>query len=89
MKKFTKIALALFVAFTASYGVYTSQQKTELSEVALSNIEALAHGEDNCHYQNGVTNIQLEPTMWNTTLHRYYDCCAIQVDGYDYDSKCN
>lgn len=40
-----KTTLALIVALTAGYGVYTSQQKSELSELALANVEALANGE--------------------------------------------
>lgn len=45
MNRITKTALALVVALTAGYGVYTSQQKSELSELALANIEALADNE--------------------------------------------
>lgn len=40
MKQITKTALALVVALSAGYGVYTSQQKSELSELALANVEA-------------------------------------------------
>lgn len=45
MRNITKTALALVVSLTAGYGVYTSQQKSELSELALANVEALANGE--------------------------------------------
>ncbi len=45
MKQMTKTALALVVALSAGYGVYTSQQKSELSELALANVEALAQSE--------------------------------------------
>ena len=45
MKKITLTALVLVVALTVGYGVYTSQQKFELSELALANIEALADNE--------------------------------------------
>lgn len=48
MKKLTETALVLVVALIAGYGVYTSQQKSELSELALANIEALAQSESNC-----------------------------------------
>lgn len=89
MTNIKKTALALVVSLAAGYGVYTSQQKSELSELALANVEALANGESNCHYENGVTNIQINPSTWHTTLHRYYDCCAVQIDGYDYESQCN
>lgn len=53
MRNITKTALALVVSLTAGYGVYTSQQKSELSELALANIEALAgnewDGDNECH----------------------------------------
>lgn len=45
MKNFKKTTLALVVTLATGYGVYTSQQKPELSELALANIEALANGE--------------------------------------------
>ena len=45
MKNFKKTALALVVTLVAGYGVYTSQQKSELSELVLANIEALADNE--------------------------------------------
>lgn len=47
MRKALKSAMVLAVALTAGYGVYTSQQETELSELALANVEALANGESN------------------------------------------
>lgn len=40
-----KTALALVIVLVAGYGVYASQQKTELSKLALANVEALANGE--------------------------------------------
>ena len=46
MKNFKKTTLALVVTLATGYGVYTSQQKPELSELALANIEALANGEN-------------------------------------------
>lgn len=45
MTNIKKTALALVVSLAAGYGVYASQQKTELSELALANVEALANGE--------------------------------------------
>lgn len=41
MNKTIKTTLALVIALSTGYGVYTSQQKSELSELALANIEAL------------------------------------------------
>ena len=45
MRNIKETALALVIALAAGYGVYASQQKTELSELALANVEALANGE--------------------------------------------
>lgn len=51
MKNFKKTALALVVTLVAGYGVYTSQQKSELSELVLANIEALAQNESGDYSQ--------------------------------------
>ncbi|WP_237038564.1 NVEALA domain-containing protein [Phocaeicola faecalis] len=48
MKKIIRVAFAATFACIAGYGVYTSQQEMELSELALANIEALAQSESNC-----------------------------------------
>ena len=53
MKQMTKTALALVVALSAGYGVYTSQQKSKLSELALANVEALADDGENPMCENG------------------------------------
>jgi hypothetical protein len=45
MTNIKKIALALVITLAVGYGVYASQQKSELSELALANVEALANGE--------------------------------------------
>ena len=41
------IKVAFVAAFTSipNYGVYTSQQKVEMSDLAMANVEALANGE--------------------------------------------
>ena len=89
MKK-TLITLTLAGALFTGYSVYESQKEKGLTDAALANVEALAQLEGNeCHYSNGVTNIQLDPSFWHTKLHHYYDCCAIQVDGYNHDGECN
>lgn len=51
MKNFKRTALALVVTLVAGYGVYTSQQKSELSELVLANIEALAQNESGDYSQ--------------------------------------
>lgn len=43
MTNIKKIALALVITLAVGYGVYASQQKSELSELALANVEALAN----------------------------------------------
>lgn len=40
MKKPVKLILMLVVALTGGYSAYTSQQKHELSDFALANVEA-------------------------------------------------
>ena len=40
-----KAALFAEFAFVASYGVYTSQKETSMSELAMENVEALAQSE--------------------------------------------
>ncbi len=87
-----KITLVAAVALASAVNVFNANKSEILSEIALANVEALAEDEGtldkDCHYVNGVTNIQLEESFWNDTLHRYYDCCGVQVDGYDYDENC-
>lgn len=45
MKKIIRVAFAATFACIAGYGVYTSQQESGLSELALANVEALAQNE--------------------------------------------
>ena len=45
-KNFIKAAFVAAFASIAGYGVYTSQQKVEMSDLAMANVEALANGED-------------------------------------------
>ena len=45
-KNFIKVAFVAAFASIAGYGVYTSQQKVEMSDLAMANVEALANGED-------------------------------------------
>ena len=43
-KNFIKVAFVAAFASIAGYGVYTSQQKVEMSDLAKANVEALALG---------------------------------------------
>lgn len=90
MRKVILFALVGIALFVASYGVYETQSRDNtLSDILLANVEALTALEgDNCHYINGVTGIDKEKFWAWETLHHYYDCCAIQIDGYSYDEKC-
>ncbi len=89
MKKFFG-TMAVAAALFAGYSAFEVQNTNTLSNVALANVEALANDENllACHYINGVTNIQLESSFWHRTEHLYYDCCAVQYKGYDYDKRC-
>ena len=90
--KHIKATLVAVVALMGGIHVFNAQKSESLSDIALANVEALANDEGtldkDCHYVNGVTNIQLAESFWHDTKHRYYDCCGTQVDGYDYDDKC-
>lgn len=44
-KSILKIVFASAFALVASYSVYASQQKVEMSDLAMANVEALASGE--------------------------------------------
>ena len=83
------VAFVAAIALFAGINVFNAQKTVTLSDIAMENVEALASMENvDCHYVNGVTNIQLEPSTWHTTKRRYYDCCMVQVDGYHYKDKC-
>lgn len=45
-KNILKLVFASVSALVAGYSVYASQQKVEMSDLALANVEALASGED-------------------------------------------
>ncbi len=45
-KNFIKVAFVAAFASIAGYGVYTSQQKVEMSDLAKADVEALANDED-------------------------------------------
>ena len=88
-KNILKVAFVAAIALVSGINVFNFQKTENLSDVALANVEALANMEGmDCHYVNGVTNIQLEPNIWHSTKKRYYDCCAVQVDGYHYKDEC-
>ena len=51
MKRTFKMALIASLAVGGSYVLYGSQNKEELSDLALSNVEALTLGTKDCMYQ--------------------------------------
>lgn len=55
-KKILKIVFASAFALVASYSVYTLQQKVELSDLAMVNVEALASSEKGCISKNDKNN---------------------------------
>ena len=57
-KKILKVVFVSAFALVAGYSVYASQQKVEMSDLAMANIEALASGEtakctDSCKEWSG------------------------------------
>lgn len=54
-KNILKIVFASAFALVAGYGVYVSQQKVELSDLAMANVEALAHNEATGAHNHGPT----------------------------------
>lgn len=52
-KNILKVAFVAAFAMMAGYGVYTTQTETNLSDLALDNVEALASGEENPMCPNG------------------------------------
>lgn len=57
MKKFVRLAFVVVVTAFAGYGVYFSQKKNLVSDLALANIMALASGEHDFNdYDEKVTN---------------------------------
>ena len=45
-KKILKVVFVSAFALVAGYSVYASQQKVEMSDLAMANVEALASGEN-------------------------------------------
>lgn len=75
MKNRLKIIITIVVAI-AGYGIYQTQtEKNTMSEIAMTNVEALATGEngDDCHYVNGYSSFGENPGG-------SYDCCKIWVN---------
>lgn len=77
MKRTFKMALIASLAVGGSYVLYGSQNKEELSDLALSNVEALTLGTKDCMYQRNSRCYELvvgppgEPVIIETSMgHR-------------------
>lgn len=49
-KRILKIVFASAFALVAGYSVYASQQKVEMTDLSMTNVEALANGEVDISY---------------------------------------
>lgn len=86
MKKFFG-TMAVAAALFAGYSAYEAQNRNELSDVALANVEALANNSENpCTYKNGFKK-------WNTSglfgEIQFYDCCKVLRTGYSPSGNCD
>lgn len=79
-KNFIRTAFVAVFALMAGYSVYTSQQKSEMSDLALANVEALAGGEsgtnttwscrgsvNKCHAKCGLCGTEIGPSKGTLT----------------------
>lgn len=79
-KNFLKHGFAAAFALVAGYGVYASQQKAEMSDLAIANVEALANGEsgtnttwsckgsaNKCHAKCGLCGTEIGPSKGTLT----------------------
>ena len=68
MKRTLKMALIASLAVGGSYVLYGSQNKEELSDLALSNVEALTLGTKDCMYQRNSRCYELVVYIRNPSL---------------------
>lgn len=85
-KNIVKATFVVAIAIIAGYNVYTSQQKVEMSDLAMSNVEALANGESDCHNTNGYKDWDTE--SWFGNKKEFYDCCNVLRSGYSPSGNC-
>lgn len=62
-KNFLKYGFVAAFALVAGYGVYASQQKVEMSDLAMANVEALAQGESSEEFTSKTCCI----AVWDNT----------------------
>ena len=79
-KNFLKHGFAAAFALVAGYGVYASQQKVEMSDLAIANVEALASGEIDVNTSYGYGLRDCKDSDGNLTgkrceLTHPYDTC--------------
>lgn len=79
-KNFFKYGFVAAFALVAGYGVYASQQKVEMSDLAKANVEALANGEsgtnttwsckgsvNKCYTKCGLCGTEIDPSKGTLT----------------------
>ncbi len=79
-KNFIKAAFVAAFASIAGYGVYTSQQKVEMSDLAKANVEALALGESEDVYCCGNYGICMKVMDMNGNI--------IEIKGIKFTAPC-
>ena len=77
MKRTFKMALIASLAVGGSYVLYGSQNKEELSDLALSNVEALTLGTKDCMYQR---NSRCYELVVGPVSYTHLDVYKRQVD---------
>lgn len=79
--------MAVAAALFAGYSAYETQNRNELSDVALANVEALANNSEKpCTNNNGYK--QWKPNGIFNKLE-FYDCCEVLRTGYSPSGNCN
>ena len=85
-----KISMIAAFALVAGYSVYQSQQKEQMSDIALENVEALADGEVS---ENGYKCYSVyTPADWFHSDQVFIDCyTCTQKKGRNFDlmDRCN
>lgn len=90
MKKKLFGTMVVVAAMFAGYNVYDAQNESELTGVALANVEALASNENNpCDNKNGYKKWNSEDNFWGTDrTEGFYDCCYQSQDAYNPNTEC-
>lgn len=71
-KNFIKAAFVAAFASIAGYGVYTSQQKVEMSDLVMANVEALAQSEGSVTVECPGGKVECARVIMGNEVHLYY-----------------